>query len=62
MAPTIGRSKESSFGAWVKAVGGGGPLLGRVKEVAVVHVQGREDSRRRGAFRVNMGNHRPLIN
>jgi len=26
----------------------GAPLLGRVKEVVVVHIQGREDSRRQG--------------
>ena len=46
LAPTIGRSEKSSFGAWVNGVGA--PLLGRVKEVVVVHVQGRQDSRRQG--------------
>lgn len=60
MAPTIGRLKESSFGAWVKGVGGpahregeGGSRGTRTRQ---------REFKKAGIVRVNLSNHRPLIN
>jgi hypothetical protein len=42
----LGAQRSRVLGRGLRELGA--PLLGRVKEVVVVHVQGREDSRRQG--------------
>jgi len=60
LAPTIGRSKESSFGAWVKGVGG--PALREGEGGSRGTCTRQRGFEKAGVLRVNMSNHRPLIN